>query len=63
MRPTCSFSTVFGDAGKMGKVMGSAPSLMSPKMVGGFKADINAMLQVSPGGISAPCSVLKKVVR
>jgi len=47
---------VFGDAGKMGKVMGSAPSLMSPKMVGGFKADINAMLQVSPGGISAPYS-------
>jgi hypothetical protein len=58
------FLLVFGDAGRMGKVLTGSPALASPTMQGGFKGDINAMLKLSPGeGISGPYGILKKYVR
>ncbi len=63
LKESSLFKPVFGDAAKMGKVVTASPALVSPKMQGGFKADLGAMLQLTPAAISGPSSVLKKVVR
>jgi len=47
----------------MGQLAASAPALVSPVMQGGFKADLGAMLKVTPEGIGAPQAILKKFVR
>lgn len=57
------FSLVFGDAGRMGKVLTGSPELATPTMQGGFQGDINAVLKLSPEGINGPFSILKKYVR
>ena len=47
----------------MGKVVTASPALVTPKMQGVFQADTNAMLKLTPVGISGPAVVLKKFVR
>lgn len=47
----------------MGKVITASPALVSPKIQGGFSADLGAMLKLSPAGITGPGSILKKFVR
>jgi hypothetical protein len=58
-----SVNSVFGGAARMGKVVAVSPSLATPTMQGGFKADINAMLKVTPAGIGGPGNIMKKFVR
>ena len=43
--------------------MTASPALVTPKMQGGFQADTNSMLKLTPAGIGGPASVLKKFVR
>jgi hypothetical protein len=47
----------------MGKVVGASPALTNNSIKGGFKADINGMLQVIPGGLTRPNYIAKKFVR
>jgi hypothetical protein len=47
----------------MGKVVGVSPSLATATMQGGFKADINSMLKITPAGFGGPSNILKKFVR
>lgn len=63
LKDSCLFKPVFGDAAKMGKVVTASPVLVTPKMQGGFHADTNAMLKLSPAGLGGPVSVLRKFVR
>ena len=53
---------MFGDAGKMGKVVTTSPNLSGGKIQGGFKGDMNAMLKLTPDGLSKPFFVSKKLV-
>jgi hypothetical protein len=58
-----SFLTAFGDAALMGKATGASPSLVLPKLKGGFKPDTGALLSGIRSDSVGPCAILKKVVR
>ena len=47
----------------MGKVVATTPKLKSVAMEGGFSADVTAMLQSTPAGLSGPFHVAKKFIR
>jgi len=52
---------IFGKAGKMGKVVSTAPAVASPKMSGTFKADLNATLSWGPSNLGKPNFILKGI--
>eukprot|EP00536_Pseudo-nitzschia_multiseries_P000920 jgi/Psemu1/250049/estExt_Genewise1Plus.C_110162 len=52
---------MFGKAGKMGKVVSTAPAVASPKMTGTFKADLNAMRSWGPANLGKPNFILKSI--
>jgi len=63
LKESSLFKPVFGKAAEMGNVVTASPALLKPTMQGGFKADLGAMIKLTPEGISGPNAVLKKVVR
>mmetsp|Transcript_3784 Transcript_3784/g.10018 ORF Transcript_3784/g.10018 Transcript_3784/m.10018 type:complete len:95 (-) Transcript_3784:265-549(-) len=54
--------SAFGDASKMGKVLGTAPAAEAGVMQGSFRGDINSFLQITPSGLGQPRHILTKTV-
>ena len=54
---------VFGDAGRMGKIVGASPALKTHVLSGGFQPDLVAFLNSVPQGLSSPTFVSKKFAR
>ncbi|VEU41595.1 unnamed protein product [Pseudo-nitzschia multistriata] len=52
---------IFGKAARMGKVISTAPTVVSPKMKGTFTADLNAVRSWGPSNLGKPNCVLKGI--
>eukprot|EP00538_Stauroneis_constricta_P014079 CAMPEP_0119545962 /NCGR_PEP_ID=MMETSP1352-20130426/560_1 /TAXON_ID=265584 /ORGANISM="Stauroneis constricta, Strain CCMP1120" /LENGTH=126 /DNA_ID=CAMNT_0007590593 /DNA_START=59 /DNA_END=440 /DNA_ORIENTATION=- len=64
LKDSLVFKPVFGDAAKMGKISGTSfPALETNVIKGGFKGNLNAMLEIAPSGLNNPTMILKKFIR